>query len=247
MRFKILMKKTILLLLCAAALLVARPAAAGETNQWTFDVSIYGVAAGMSGELGVGPVTADLDVGFDDILSNLDFAFMGSIRVGYGPWAFTTEGLYLGVEGDKNEVTAKMEQWLVEPAFSYRVNKYFEPFAGARYNNLTGELEGPGVLPTPRVASGTRDWWDPIIGANLALPLGKSFSLKLRGDIGGFGIGSDFAWQVYPYLDWRFARWGSAQLGYRWLQMDYETGSGSDRFAYDVLTQGAQIGFTIHF
>ena len=29
--------------------------------------------------------------------------------------------------------------------------------------------------------------------------------------------------------------------------MDYETGSGADRFEYDILNQGAQLGFTFHF
>ena len=76
---------------------------------------------------------------------------------------------------------------------------------------------------------------------------GQGFQLKLRGDIGGFGAGSEFTWQVFPFVDWRFAKWGSLQAGYRWLYMDYETGSGADRFEYDMLNQGAQLGFTVHF
>ena len=109
------------------------------------------------------------------------------------------------------------------------------------------DLRGPGILPTERTRSGTQDWWDPIVGANLGLPLGKNFSLDLRSDVGGFGVGSDFTWQVFPYLNWRFAEWGSLQAGYRWLYMDYETGSGASRFKYDMLNQGPQIGFTFHF
>ena len=81
-----------------------------------------------------------------------------------------------------------MDQWLVEPTLSYRVNEYFEPLAGVRYNHLNGELRGPGILPTPVIPSGIQDWWDPIVGANLRLPLGKGFSLNLRGDVGGFGV-----------------------------------------------------------
>ena len=86
----------------------------------------------------------------------------------------------------------------------------------------------------------------PYCGRQFTLPLGKGFSLNLRGDIGGFGVGSDLAWQVYPYLDWQFAKWASLQP-VRWLDMDYETGSGASRFKYDMLNQGAQIGFTFHF
>jgi hypothetical protein len=48
-------------------------------------------------------------------------------------------------------------------------------------------------------------------------------------------------------LDWRFAKWGSLQAGYRWLSMNYETGSGVNRFKYDMLIQGPQIGVTFHF
>jgi hypothetical protein len=241
------MKRISLLPLCAFALLAPLPAVATEANEWTFDLSLYALADGMSGTMGIGPVNADIDVGLDDILQNLEFGFMGTARVGYGPWAFTLEGLYLGVEGAKNGVTAELDQVLIEPTISYRVNKYFEPLAGARYNNLTGELRGPGILPEPRIQSGVQDWWDPIVGANLRLPLGTKFSLNLRGDVGGFGLGSDLTWQVFPYVSWQFTQWGSLQLGYRWLDMNYETGSGRDRFKYDMLNQGAQVGITFHF
>jgi hypothetical protein len=242
-----IMKGPALFTLCTAILLAAPPARAVDTNEWSFDVSIYGLAVGMNGDLGIGPVTADVDVGLDDILNNLEFGFMGTTSVGYGPWALTLEGLYMGLQGTKDDVTVELDQIMVEPTLSYRVSQYFEPLAGFRYNNLNGEIRGPEVLPVPRIPTGTQDWFDPIVGANLALPLGKGFSLKLRGDVGGFGVGSDLTWQVYPYLNWQFSKWGSVQAGYRWLYMDYETGGGSDRFAYDILNQGAQIGFTFHF
>jgi len=216
------MNKPVLLPLCLVALSAPLPAGAAETNPWTFDASIYGLALGISGDLGIGPVTADLDVGLDDILSNLEFGFMGSVRVGRGPWALTAEGLYMGLQGAKNGVTAELDQWMVEPTLSYRVCKYFEPLAGVRYNHLWGELRGPGILPTPVMPTGTQSWWDPIVGANLSLPLGKTFSLDLRSDVGGFGVGSDLTWQVFPYLNWQFTKWGSLQAGYRWLYMDYE-------------------------
>ena len=79
---------------------------------------------------------------------------MGTVRVGYGPWAITTEGLYMGLQARKNGVTAELDQWMVEPTFSYRVSKYFEPLIGIRYNTLRGELRGPGVLPDPAHSDG---------------------------------------------------------------------------------------------
>jgi len=238
--------KSLLLLLLTAALLP--PAArAQEAQQWTFDASLYGLAAGMSGDIGIGPINADVNLGFDQIWDNLEFGAMGKVRVGYARWAFNTDVVYMGLGASKNGVSVDMDQWMVEPTISYRLGKNFEALAGVRYNNLSGEIRGPGILPTPRIPTGTQDWWDPIVGANLNLPLGKGFSFNVRGDIGGFGVGSDFAWQVFPYLSWQFAQWGSLQAGYRWLYMSYETGSGASRFKYDMLNQGPQLGVTFTF
>ncbi len=240
-------RHTAQVLLLSAALLAPSAIQANETNKWSLDLTLYTLAVGMSGEVGIGRVNADIDAGFDKIWDNLDFGAMGKVRLGYDRWALTTEIVYMGLEGSKNHVTAEFDQWMVEPTLSYRLSKYFEPLAGVRYSSLSGELRGPGILPSPRIPTGTQDWWDPIVGANLSLPLGKGFSLNFRGDVGGFGVGSDLTWQAFPYLDWRFAKWGSLQLGYRWLQADYEKGSGRDRFKYDVLDQGPQLGVTIHF
>ncbi len=90
-------------------------------------------------------------------------------------------------------------------------------------------------------SSGTQDWWDAIVGTRLTPPLGKHFSLNVRGDIGGFGLASDLTWQAFPYLNWQFTKWGSIQLGYRWIYADYETGSGRDRFQYDALSAGIDL------
>jgi hypothetical protein len=95
--------------------------------------------------------------------------------------------------------------------------------------------------------SGTVDWWDPIIGARLTLPMGKAWTFNLRGDVGGFGVGSDFAWQAFPWLSWQFSERGSLQAGYRAISTDYDEGSGLSEFRYDVVTQGPQLGVTYRF
>jgi hypothetical protein len=237
------MKHTILLSLLTAVLVPLPAAKASEPDKWTVDVSLYGLAAGMSGDVGIGPVNADVDFGFDKVWDNLVFAMMGKVRVGYDRWALTTDVVYMDLGASRNGLTVDMRQWMVEPSVSYTICKDFEALAGVRYNNLNAEIQGP----LGRNPGGTQEWWDPIMGANLSLPLGKKFSFTVRGDIGGFGLGSDFTWQAFPYFGWQFAKWGSFQAGYRWLYMDYETGSGASRFKYDMLNQGPQLGFTIHF
>ncbi len=216
---------------------------ADETNKWTCDVSLYGFAAGMSGDVAVKGIPADLNVGFDEVWENLEFTLMGKVRIGHGRWALTVDVIDLELGASKNGVSAEFEQWMVEPTVSYRLCRNFEALAGMRYSNLSGGISGPfGYSP-----SGTQDWWDPIVGGNFSQPLGRNFSFNLRGDIGGFGVGSELTWQLLPSLSWQFADWGSLQAGYRWVYADYETGSGPSQFKYDMLNQGVQVGLTFHF
>lgn len=245
------MKRTItttlqtMLATAGTLLITAGPAPAQDDakNKWSFDATLYGLAAGMSGDVGLGRVDADVDVGFDDVLDNLEFGAMGKVRVGYERWALATDVIYMGLGASKNGVSVDLDQWVVEPTLGYTVCKGFELLAGVRYNNLSVDVRGP----FGRNPSGTEDWWDPIVGANLSLPFAKKFSLDLRGDIGGFGVGSDLTWQAFPSVSWHLSRSCSLHAGYRWVYTDYEDGSGRDRFKYDILTQGPQLGFTFHF
>ena len=74
-------------------------------------------------------------------------------------------------------------------------------------------------------------------------------SLVLRGDVGGFGAGSDFSWHVLATYNWQIAHYGrpDGYLGYRGLSVDYSQGSGNTGSKYDVLMQGPVIGATLHF
>ena len=241
------MKHTVLLSVLAAALL-APPAARAEekTNHWRLDTSVNLFLAGLSGNAMVHGRPANVEVGFGDIAKNLEFAAAGRVTVGYDRWSLSTEVSYMGLGVAKGPVSADIDQWLVEPSIGYRFCKYVEAFVGVRYNNISGEVRFNG--PLDRVPTGTQEWWDPIVGVNLSLPLvGQKLTFDGRFDVGGFGAGSDFTWQAYPHFNWRFAKWGSAQLGYRWLGTDYKNGSGANEFRYDVIAQGPQLGLTFHF
>jgi len=37
------------------------------------------------------------------------------------------------------------------------------------------------------------------------------------------------------------------EFGYRWLDIDYDTGERNEEFRYDVLTQGPVVGFGFRF
>ncbi len=82
------------------------------------------------------------------------------------------------------------------------------------------------------------------------LDLTDDLSLVFRGDIGGFGVGSDLTWNVAGLLLYDFDLFGmdaSVATGYRALYQDFEDGSGANKFAYDVTTQGPILGMVIRF
>jgi hypothetical protein len=69
----------------------------------------------------------------------------------------------------------------------------------------------------------------------------------IEGDIGGFGAGSDFAWQLYPLIGADVSKHVTIGGGYRVLSMDYTTGNEGEQFKYDVVTQAIVIGAAFHF
>ncbi len=60
-------RHTARLLLLSAELLATSAARANEPNKWNLDVSLYGLAVGMAGDIGIGRVNADIAAGFDKI------------------------------------------------------------------------------------------------------------------------------------------------------------------------------------
>ena len=121
----------LLLSLTLAAMAITPALRAEETNHWTFDVSVYGLAPSMSGNIAVKGVPADLDVGFDKIWDNLHSAGMGTVRVGYDRWALSTDVIYMDLQGTKGPFTVGIQQWMVLPALEYRLHRQITVFAGA--------------------------------------------------------------------------------------------------------------------
>ena len=62
-------------------------------------------------------------------------------------------------------------------------------------------------------------------------------------------MGSDFAWRVDVGATYSFAKQWEAGIGYKILDIDYETGtSGSaDRYTWDGTESGIAVGVGYHF
>jgi opacity protein-like surface antigen len=234
--------------------LTASTTAPVETG-WSFRIAPYAWLTAIDGDIGIGPLTAPVDISFSDTLDKLDMAYMFLVEAGYGRWTLTADFVYGDFSNDIagggrvfNSFRYEYTQWVFTPTLGYRVietdDYSMDVFAGARVTSfdtsLTGRLVGGGQLQ--RSADDT--WTDPIIGIRGQSELSERWFLRYNADIGGFGVSSDLVWQAFLGLGYKIRENASLAVGYRGLGIDYSSGAYS---TLDVINHGPLIGFEFRF
>jgi hypothetical protein len=250
---QVLSVRACLTLLAAANLvLVAGPAVAQEhshsqeaSDGWSFKLAPYLLGAAVSGSLTINDYTSEVEVGLGEILENLDLAFMMKAEATNGSWSIGLDGFLAGLvyTADRPSSDVNVDQWFVELYGTRTIAPWLKAVVGARYNSVSAEIVFEG--PAGRQKETGIDWLDPLVGAQLVVPLGGRWALRGRGDIGGFGVGSKFTWQAQAYVDYQISRVVSIDLGYRAIANDYETNSGDNRFRYDMTLFGPALGVIV--
>ena len=219
-----------------------------EVSSWEVRGALYGWAESFEGDVGIRGRTAPLDLSFNDILENLDIAFMGALEVGRDRWSFLADVNYAKIS-DSIPVAAaattlefEQKQFLGNFLAIYETVKTdtldLDLFAGARVNWIDAQL---GIGPFDPSADKT--WVDPIIGARFQSDLSEKFFFRALGDIGGFDVSSELTWQALAGFGYRVMDNGAILLGYRGIGTDYTDGG----FTYDVVAHGPVIGFEYRF
>jgi hypothetical protein len=122
--------------------------------------------------------------------------------------------------------------------------------------NATAAIQTPRDIGLSRDAgfalasTGSMDWADPIVGFVVRHEIAPHHNLRLRGDVGGFGVGSQFTWQSFAAYAYEFSSgstsW-SAVLGYRALGVNYSAGSGTDARSMNMVLHGPVLGLSTKF
>ncbi len=88
-----------------------------------------------------------------------------------------------------------------------------------------------------------------FIGLRYFAPIYNKWNLYLRADIGGFGVGSDFAWRADAGVTYRFNKNWEAAFFYKALNIDYETGTSGTPSIYkwDGTESGLTLGVGYYF
>ncbi|BCP53498.1 hypothetical protein K32_21150 [Kaistia sp. 32K] len=224
----------------------AAPAGSG----WTFTVAPYVWMSSMSGDVKYGQRQAHFDSDFSKLLSNLDFAAMGTVEAKYDRFSIFSDLLYMKLSADGSSPKGRLDvavgteilQWT--PAVAYSVVQTsrgnLDVLAGARLWSIETSFEAQaGDRGLDREHTAT--WVDAVVGVKGQYSLTDSVFLSGWAMAGGGA--SDFNWDVLGSIGYKFNDRFSATAGYRAQGIDYEKGS----FVYDQVLQGPVIGGIIKF
>lgn len=243
-----------------------KPVEGSGDGKWNFTIAPYMWAVSIDGKVTVGDYSTSSSMSFSDIMKNLQLGGLTHMEARKGRLGFFVDPIYLkmkqdmtikavsagGTQPPTRDVTATIETWLVEFGVMYQAAKWrlddrqdgrsasLDIYGGGRYWYMHNSLDTSGsVNPTNTV-----DFTDPMIGLSFNTDLTEKMVLNLRGDIGGFGAGSDFSWNAAALVGYRFTPDITGFLGYRALYLDYKT---SDSPRFKITMQGPITGIVFAF
>jgi hypothetical protein len=246
-----------------------------ETKEWRFAFIPYIWITSMNGEMTVRGRTVDIDASFGDIIDNADsiFAFNGILAARKGRWGGYVDGTYMKLGTDDSKLgplTVDTTNQLAYFEFGglYRLGEgvwgadwqedkpakgrrwFLDFIAGGRMTTQDNQFTLKGVQGSSRQISQSRTWTDPIFGFIGITDLSESrkWEFRLKGDIGGFGVASQFMWNFLATVGYNFQA-GKANLapylGYRAFYQDFSDGSGQEAYEWDVTLHGPVLGLKI--
>ena len=99
-------------------------------------------------------------------------------------------------------------------------------------------------------STGDLEWVDPFVGFRIRHEMDLSKELGLEADFGGFGVGSDFSWQVVGTYGFDTACLGTplhAVIGYRALSVDFSENGKFGKNGIDMVQHGPIMGVTFRW
>lgn len=249
------MKQLIIAITTIGALLTV----SAYADEPTTELGFYLFATEISGDAQIRNVDVDVDVSFSEILDNLDMGFMGYFEHRRDKWSYIVDLAYLKLS-DGTSATAgplsvdldvELEQTILEGFVGYRVleRQYSESkmgldvLLGARYVLLESEIGAEASL-LELTTSGSRtldeDWTDAVIGVRVQNTYQNGWGSTFWVDV---GEGSDSSSHQFLAIA-TYQKSDSWKLfgGYRFLNLDYETGSGTSHFGIDLDYSGPMFG-----
>ena len=243
--------------LLVGASIVATPAQAQiPEDKWTFQAIVYGYFPDLGGTTNFPDRTgsSSINVGIDQILSNLNFTFMGTLEARKGRLGLFTDLIYLDVSGDKSntrnftiggrdipsslnanlDLGIKGTLWTLAGEY-LAINDsstVVYVLGGARLLDLKQTLSynlsvdvGPFTGPARNGNSEVKvSYWDAVVGVKGRFAFGDRKEWFVP-YYADIGTGqSDLTYQLFGGLGYTFS-WGSVLGGWRYIDYDFKSSS----------------------
>jgi len=244
-----------------------------SADDWQYTAAIYGFFPNIGGTTrfpaGNG---GEIDVGADDLISNLKLATMGSFAAQKGNWGFFTDLIYLNVgdsisnsrsiaaggvplpPGITADASLDIKGWVWTLAGNYRAistpKATVDVFAGARLLDAKGELDyafsaefGPFVGPARAgSAEAERHSWDGIVGTKGRVNFGPGGTWFVPYYLYVGAGNSDLTYQASVGIGYS-ASWGDVFATWRYLRYEFSGNRNIEELDFN----GPAVGVAFHF
>jgi hypothetical protein len=224
-------------------------AMAAESDDWEFRITPYLWLMGLEGTTAVLGQDADVDASFSDILDRLNIALSANMELSKGKFFIVFDPLYAQLEADfagpiggPVAGTVDVDMVIADLNVGYSFDENFGIYAGARHYDQDITLTA-NLVPQQSLGD---NWTDFIVGLRAGGEVSENWSImgKLDAAVGG---DSESAWYFQAVLLRHFGTNKHLNLGWRYYDVDYESGTGITRFKWDVAHSGPVVGFSWEF
>ena len=247
-----------IILLLGALVNPASGQEAPKDKKWNFLAEPYLMFPYMHGKTGIGEsLTLPVYATAGDIFSKLQMGAMLYLEAKTDQYAITSDLVYMdlnqNVEPGKliNSGTVDAKQLIWEFAGLYRLSSFLEFGIGGRLNYLqlgvNANIKSFPASSEDISGRQSRTWFDPVIIVRFATDIKDKWLFQIRGDLGGFNIGSVYTWQLQGYVGYRFVKWFQLTAGYRTLSTNYTHGEVPKEFIFNMKEFGPVIRLGFNF
>jgi len=236
-----------------------------KQKDFTFGINVYLWAASLNGTAALpsdnpilSPQTPEVQVSlkFSDAVKYLKFVIMFAGNFRYKSIALMYDIAYVNLKYSASvpvastyisaDLSAKTFTGDVDLAYRFpskNKNLQLGSYIGARISSLDNTLDF--FRPNGEVvnAAFAKTWVDPLVGGDAKIDLSKHWLMYLKGDVGGFGISSNFTGLILWTIGYKFTENLNTTLGFKYLYVDYD----KDNFLWKMSQYGMLLSFGYMF
>lgn len=228
-------------------------------NSWRFKLETNLMLPKAKGETSVSNYpNIEINQKASDIYSHISYGGMYTIEANNDNWAIAADLMYSAFDATakQNALVLKgrldVDQFIGDMSILRKITPWLDAGLGGTLINVKASFNAAIINPyvgqlVTLDKSVSKTWIEPMIIVRTNNLENSRVLYTVKGGVGGFGLGSKFAWQGEAFAGYKFSDLFYASLGYRILSFNYRKGMMEDAFLYDMRISGPmlKIGFNM--